>query len=792
MRVDRMLQSRIWGLMLALAIIATLASLPGGAQAPTPAKWTIMAYISADNWTEGAAVGSCGVLATDDPPMSVINRMEASAVSIYTPDVNVVVQLDRITAAGAPWDDTTNGDWETCHRFRITQDLNADNMEIYSDSNPNSDPSLPYDIGEVDMADPQTLIDFVDWAKTNYPAEHYALILWDYTDHWSDPGRSPYGEAPVRWLVWDYTSPERFPWVCYDVATLNDALSGARGVLGKKIDVLAVDSDYMGSMEMVDALSRNVSYLVASELNMGDAIVDDTGKVWGIAGGFDYEWILDALVAFPDLTPEELAQVMGDCYAWLYPPGVIGSEEAPVPALNCSQVPTLVSALSTFANEMTNAFNADPNGPLGSMIHTYWELAYAWADPRLPAGVGDNIDLGCFAELMATTAPMQALKDAANDLVDKLRRVVAYPAFGSRWGVLQGLSIYYPFNLAPPQEYRWTWLAGETAWDEWIRIQPIGWGYYPDSFESDGSTDTATPVDVGYDQGWHWFHRVDDMDVASFTAQAGALYGVGTDNRAPKCYPYMAILDTDGRTVLTESYNPFMNYLLWLCPTSGTYYVVVTQDDQYDVPHYTGGGTYYSLWAAPVRFGDVMPSHWAFRQVAACQVEGLVGGYPDGGYRPWQTVERDQMAVYISRALAGGDKNVPNGPLSPSFGDVSTDHWAYKYIEYAKANGVVGGYPDGSYRPSGQLDRGQMAVFIARGLAGGDAEVPEAGFGPYFRDVPSRLWARRYIQYIAKQGVSTGYPDRTYRPDAVCTRDQMAVFVARAFLPPIKAPLIPQ
>ena len=153
MRVDRMLQSRIWGLMLALAIIATLASLPGGAQAPTPAKWTIMAYISADNWTEGAAIGSCGVLATDDPPMSVINRMEASAVSIYTPDVNVVVQLDRITAAGAPWDDTTNGDWETCHRFRITQDLNADNMEIYSDSNPNSDPSLPYDIGEVDMAE---------------------------------------------------------------------------------------------------------------------------------------------------------------------------------------------------------------------------------------------------------------------------------------------------------------------------------------------------------------------------------------------------------------------------------------------------------------------------------------------------------------------------------------------------------------------------------------------------------------------------------------------------------------
>jgi hypothetical protein len=206
-----------------------------------------------------------------------------------------------------------------------------------------------------------------------------------------------------------------------------------------------------------------------------------------------------------------------------------------------------------------------------------------------------------------------------------------------------------------------------------------------------------------------------------------------------------------------------------------------------DQPQQTGGWTYYSLWAVPIMFGDMQPSHWAFRHVAACQQEGLVSGYPEGIYRPGLTVTREQMAVYIARALCGGDANVPLGPRSPSFPDVPADHWAYNYIEYAKAQGIVGGYPTGEYRPANAVDRGQMAVFIARALAGGDAAIPEEFSGRLFRDVPVNYWARKYIQYISNAGVSTGYGDRTYRPNLSCSRDQMAVFVARAFLPPITA-----
>ena len=774
MRVDRMLQSRIWGLMLALAIIATLASLPGGAQAPTPAKWTIMVYMCADNWTEGAAIG-------------VVNRMEETALSIYTPEVNVVVQLDRITPpVPETWDDNSNGGWDTCHRFKITQDINADPEDIYSDS----DPLLLNDLGEVDMTDPWELADFVAWAKTNYPADHYALVMWDYSDFWST---RYLGTEPVRCFMEDDTFPS---FMHMTIADLKTGLSWASDALGKKIDLVVFDSDYMALMETICATYEDASYLVASEFDWGDAAYfppPDTDPLVpdDVAGGVDYYGAISGILADPDISPLALGEYIGLFAYTAYPAwqGAYGQELVLVPVIDCSQVPGTLTALSNFANELLNAFHADPNGPFGSRIHTYWEIANV---PGTMYGTPDQpnvVDLGCFAELVSTTATTLALQNAATNLVTQLRRTTSYPDLGLRWGIYQGISIYCPFNIMPFQEYRWSLLSWMTTWDNWIYTQPIGWGYTTDSFEPDSSVDNAKPLRLGWDQGWHWFHRADDMDISSFHANAGTLYVVGIDDQGPDCYPYMGIVGLDNATIVAEDLWPFFsgNYLVWLCPETGTYHVIVSQGDQYDLPHESGGYTYYSIWACAVGFSDVSPGSWAFRQIAICQEADLVGGYPDSSYRPGEAVTRDQMAVYVSRALAGGDGNVSDGPSVASFPDVPTSHWAYKYIEYARAKGVVSGYPTGEYRPGVPLDRAQMAVFIARAMAGGEANVPDSQSSWLFRDVRPDYWARKHIQYLAGEGVVGGYPGGTYRPDTACTRDQMAVFVSRAFLPPIKA-----
>jgi len=191
---------------------------------------------------------------------------------------------------------------------------------------------------------------------------------------------------------------------------------------------------------------------------------------------------------------------------------------------------------------------------------------------------------------------------------------------------------------------------------------------------------------------------------------------------------------------------------------------------------------FYEIVAAG-RFRDVPIDYWAYDEIEACADASIVTGYVDGTYRPGWTVTRDQMAVYMARALAGGDEQVPTGPAEPTFSDVPADHWAYRYIEYAVDRGVVVGYAGGTYRPSLAVNRGQMAVFVARAMAGGDAQVPPGPAEPTFPDVPSDFWAYKYVEYIADpaQGVTEGYPDGTYRPESLCTRDQMAVYVTRAF-----------
>jgi PKD repeat protein len=173
--------------------------------------------------------------------------------------------------------------------------------------------------------------------------------------------------------------------------------------------------------------------------------------------------------------------------------------------------------------------------------------------------------------------------------------------------------------------------------------------------------------------------------------------------------------------------------------------------------------------------------YWALRHVGACVAAGIVGGYPGGVYLPTVPVTRDQMAVFISRALAGGDSLVPTGPPTATFSDVPTGYWAFKYVEYTVDHGVVGGYSDGTYRPTTTVTRDQMAVFIARAMVGGDSLVPSGPATATFPDVPTDFWAFKYVEYIRGEGVTGGYPDGLYHPEYACTRDQMAVFVQRAF-----------
>ena len=185
-------------------------------------------------------------------------------------------------------------------------------------------------------------------------------------------------------------------------------------------------------------------------------------------------------------------------------------------------------------------------------------------------------------------------------------------------------------------------------------------------------------------------------------------------------------------------------------------------------------------------FNDVDCGFWAAREIAACADANIVKGYPDGLYHPELTVTRDQMAVYIARALVSpsGDVAIPDQTPPPSFSDVPPGHWAYKHIEYVVSQNVVMGYSDGDYHPDWEVTRGQIAVFIYRAIFPDEWLCCWWEFCPEpspFPDVPATYWSSKQIAYLYQHGVVKGYEDGYYRPGSYVTRDQMAVYIARAF-----------
>jgi len=193
-------------------------------------------------------------------------------------------------------------------------------------------------------------------------------------------------------------------------------------------------------------------------------------------------------------------------------------------------------------------------------------------------------------------------------------------------------------------------------------------------------------------------------------------------------------------------------------------------------------------------FPDVPLDCWAYDQINACVEAGVVAGYDDARYHGDWPVTRDQMAVYIARALAGGEDSVPAGPGEATFEDVPTDYWAYDQVEYCYDQNVVRGYTATTYAPTVEVTRDQMAVYVARALVAPTGEAALADYEPAdprnFPDVPTTgygvdgtepFWAYRHIEYCVAQAIVQGYLDGLYHPETVVTRDQMAVYVARAF-----------
>lgn len=160
--------------------------------------------------------------------------------------------------------------------------------------------------------------------------------------------------------------------------------------------------------------------------------------------------------------------------------------------------------------------------------------------------------------------------------------------------------------------------------------------------------------------------------------------------------------------------------------------------------------------------------HWAEKYIAILQQRGTIGGFPDGSFKPNLGITRAQFAAIASKAL-----DLPAAGRPAKFRDLSAKHWSYKAVSAVSEAGLVGGYPDGSFRPEDKITRTQAFVILSKALKKANEDREVLSKYKDGKNVPT--WAIPSVAKAANAGIMVNYPDAyRIRPSAQATRAEVA------------------
>jgi hypothetical protein len=292
------------------------------------------------------------------------------------------------------------------------------------------------DLDEVNMGDPQTLVDFIDWGMKNYPADYFSVVVWDHGDGW--PGD---GDGPFYGLAYDETSAGD----TISMPELRSAVITTTGGGVNTIDLLGFNASLMAMIEVDTQLVPYVDVRVGSE--------DEVGP-----GDWPYDTILSALVADSAMSPGDLGtEIVDDVYSDL---GNDGTQSAVDLSTDYG---TLITEVDDFALALIDGISSH-----NFDIKTARENTQVFTDT-------DYIDLYDFAYQVNLEVTDATIDAAATAVMNAVNNVVIHEQHGASWPGANGISIYFPdyltsYNSTYDGDEGWLEFTGDTNWDEWLHL----------------------------------------------------------------------------------------------------------------------------------------------------------------------------------------------------------------------------------------------------------------------------------------------------------------------------------
>lgn len=185
--------------------------------------------------------------------------------------------------------------------------------------------------------------------------------------------------------------------------------------------------------------------------------------------------------------------------------------------------------------------------------------------------------------------------------------------------------------------------------------------------------------------------------------------------------------------------------------------------------------------SSSARFPDIT-NHWARPFIEGLARRGILNGYPDGRFRPDNSVTRAEFAAIITTTFS----RIPKKREYISFVDVPNNHWAASAIRKAYETVFITGFPNNYFRPDNRIQRINALLSIISGL-GMTSKVSSdllPVLGQIYRDankIPDYAKATAAIATRAQMVAS--YPNpRLLNPTLVATRADISAFVYQALV----------
>ncbi|MCI2254561.1 S-layer homology domain-containing protein [Domibacillus sp. PGB-M46] len=170
------------------------------------------------------------------------------------------------------------------------------------------------------------------------------------------------------------------------------------------------------------------------------------------------------------------------------------------------------------------------------------------------------------------------------------------------------------------------------------------------------------------------------------------------------------------------------------------------------------------------KFKDVSDSHWASREIFYLSGRGIISGYPDGSFKPTEKLTRIQIAMMVQRERKYNTANQPD----PGLRDVPKGSKYHALVAAMMNNGLFTDIvKNGEFKLNQPVTRSEMAAILAK------AYKLDGVSGKTFSDVPTGSWSYPYIQALAKNQITVGYNDGTFKPNDTLTRAQFSAMMAR-------------